>query len=173
MRGLRPSNERQGVFFLQFPRPVVDFRSEAFGASFGGIATRGVAAAIIATIIIGALFFGREVFVPIALAILLSFVLAPLVGLLQRWHIPRGLSVVSVVLLAFMSIFALGSVIATQVTELAGDLPSWPQRRSSARKAYWTLAISPTGMPITCQPRNQTQNLRQVAGTAVQFRSYL
>jgi predicted PurR-regulated permease PerM len=86
---------------------------------------RGVGAAIIATIIIGALFFGREVFVPIALAILLSFVLAPLVGLLQRWHIPRGLSVVSVVLLAFMSIFALGSVIATQVTELAGDLPRY------------------------------------------------
>jgi cold shock CspA family protein len=46
------------------------------------------------------------VFVPIALAILLSFVLAPLVGLLQRWHLPRALSVVSVVLLAFTSIFA-------------------------------------------------------------------
>jgi hypothetical protein len=61
---------------LQFPTPVVDFRSKALDASFGGIAMRGVAAAIIATIIIGALFFGREVFVPIALAILLSFVLA-------------------------------------------------------------------------------------------------
>ena len=34
--------------------------------------------------LIGALYFGREVFVPIALAILLSFVLAPLVRLLQR-----------------------------------------------------------------------------------------
>jgi predicted PurR-regulated permease PerM len=86
---------------------------------------RGVAAAVVAAIIVGTLYFGREVFVPIALAILLSFVLAPLVGLLQRWHIPRGLSVVSVVLLAFMSIFALGSVIATQVTELAGDLPRY------------------------------------------------
>ena len=118
---LRP----QGVCFLLFPRPVVDFRSKALDASFAGIGMRGVGAAIIATIIIGALFFGREVFVPIALAILLSFVLAPLVGLLQRWHIPRGLSVVSVVLLAFMSIFALGSVIATQVTELAGDLPRY------------------------------------------------
>ena len=118
---LRP----QGVCFLLFPRPVEDFRSKALDASFAGIGMRGVGAAIIATIIIGALFFGREVFVPIALAILLSFVLAPLVGLLQRWHIPRGLSVVSVVLLAFMSIFALGSVIATQVTELAGDLPRY------------------------------------------------
>lgn len=106
---------------MLFPGPA-DFRSKALDASFGRI---GVGAAIIATIIIGALFFGREVFVPIALAILLSFVLSPLVGLLQRWHIPRGLSVVSVVLLAFMSIFALGSVIATQVTELASDLPRY------------------------------------------------
>jgi predicted PurR-regulated permease PerM len=60
---------------------------------------RGVAAAVATAIIIGALYFGREVFVPIALAVLLSFVLAPLAGFLQRWHIPRGLSVISVVLL--------------------------------------------------------------------------
>jgi predicted PurR-regulated permease PerM len=80
---------------------------------------RGIASAIVAAIIIAALYFGREVFVPIALAILLSFVLAPLVRLLQRWHIPRALSVISVVLVAFATIFALGGVIATQVTELA------------------------------------------------------
>ena len=85
---------------------------------------KGVATAVVAAIIIGTLYFGREVFVPIALAILLSFVLAPLVRLLQRWRLPRGLSVVGVVL-AFVSIFALGGVIATQVTELAGDLPRY------------------------------------------------
>lgn len=85
----------------------------------------GVAGAVIAAIIIGTLYLGREVFVPIALAILLSFVLAPLVRLLQRCRMPRGLAVVAVVLLAFVSIFMLGGVIATQVTELAGDLPRY------------------------------------------------
>jgi predicted PurR-regulated permease PerM len=43
-----------------------------------------VAIALLAVIIIATLYFGREIFVPISLAILLSFVLAPLVGLLQR-----------------------------------------------------------------------------------------
>jgi predicted PurR-regulated permease PerM len=86
---------------------------------------RGLATAVIAAIIIGTLYLGREVFVPIALAVLLSFVLAPLVRLLQRWRIPRGLAVVGVVLLAFVGIFMLGGVIATQVTELAGDLPRY------------------------------------------------
>src|SRR5947207_7619437 len=86
---------------------------------------KGVAGAVIAAIIIGTLYLGREVFVPIALAILLSFVLAPLVRLLQRCRMPRGLAVVAVVLLAFVSIFMLGGLIATQVTELAGDLPRY------------------------------------------------
>ena len=59
-----------------------------------------VAIAILAVIIITTLYFGREIFVPIALAVLLSFVLAPLVGLLQRLRAPRGLAVVSVVMLS-------------------------------------------------------------------------
>ena len=85
----------------------------------------GVAAAILAALIVATLYFGREVFVPIALAILLSFVLAPLVRLLQDWRVPRALSVIGVVLLAFAIIFAIGGVIATQVNELAGDLPRY------------------------------------------------
>ena len=106
---------------------------------------RGVAAAVVTAIIIGTLYFGREIFVPIALAILLSFVLAPLVGLLQRLHIPRGLSVVSIVLLAFLSIFALGGLIATQVTQLAGDLPRYQlTMRDKIKSLRGTAATSGT-----------------------------
>jgi predicted PurR-regulated permease PerM len=105
----------------------------------------GVAAAVVTAILIGALYFGREVFVPIALAILLSFVLAPLVGLLQRAHIPRALSVISVVLFAFTSIFALGGVIATQLTELAGDLPRYEfTMREKIKSLRGTAATSGT-----------------------------
>jgi Na+-translocating ferredoxin:NAD+ oxidoreductase RnfD subunit len=67
-----------------------------------------VATAILGFMIITTLYFGREILVPIALAILLSFVLAPLVGLLQRVRVPRGLAVVSVVIIAFALIFAMG-----------------------------------------------------------------
>jgi predicted PurR-regulated permease PerM len=48
-----------------------------------------VATAILAAIIIMVLYFGREIIIPIALAILLSFVLAPLVGFLQRLRMFR------------------------------------------------------------------------------------
>jgi predicted PurR-regulated permease PerM len=82
-----------------------------------------VAIAILAVIIVTALYVGREIFVPAALAILLSFVLASPVGLLQRMRVPRAIAVVGVVLFAFAIIFALGSLIATQLNRLAGDLP--------------------------------------------------
>jgi predicted PurR-regulated permease PerM len=84
-----------------------------------------VAIAVLAAIIIMTLYFGREVIMPISLAILLSFVLAPLVTLLQRARIPRGIAVVSVVILAFAIIFAMGSLLASQLTQLAGDLPRY------------------------------------------------
>ena len=85
-----------------------------------------VATAILAVIIISMLYFGRDIFVPVALAILLSFVLAPLVGILQRIHVPRGLAVVSVVILAFSLIFAMGSLPRHATDATRGRPPALP-----------------------------------------------
>src|ERR1700694_4777114 len=95
-----------------------------------------VATAILTVIIIMMLYFGREIIIPIALAILLSFVLAPLVGLLQRLRVPRGLAVVSVVIFAFAAIFAMGSLLATQLTQLAGDLPRYQSTISEKIQSF-------------------------------------
>ena len=95
-----------------------------------------VATSILAVIIISMLYFGRDIFVPIALAILLSFVLTPLVEILQRIRIPRGLAVVSVVILAFSLIFAMGSLLATQLTQLAGDLPRYQSTISEKIQSF-------------------------------------
>jgi predicted PurR-regulated permease PerM len=84
-----------------------------------------VAVTVLAVIIVAALYLGREIFVPVALAILLSFVLAAPVELLQRCRVPRAIAVVGVVLLAFAIIFALGSLMAAQLARLAGDLPQY------------------------------------------------
>ena len=101
-------------------------RQAVAGAFWRVIADMGsVAGAVIAAIIIGALYLGREVFIPIALAILLSFALAPLVRLLQRVRLARPAAVLLVVLFAFAAIFAVGGLIASQLTELAGELPRY------------------------------------------------
>ena len=90
-----------------------------------GPASAGLGVVGMIALIIAALYVGREVFVPVALAILLSFVLAPLIRLLQKAHVPRALAVIGVVLVAFAGITALATVMATQVTQLAGDLPRY------------------------------------------------
>jgi len=95
-----------------------------------------VATAVLAFMIIATLYFGREILVPIALAILLSFVLAPLVGLLQRIRVPRGLAVVSAVIMAFALIFAMGSLLAKQLTQLAGDLPRYQSTISDKIQSF-------------------------------------
>jgi predicted PurR-regulated permease PerM len=95
-----------------------------------------VATAILAVIIVSMLYFGRDIFVPVALAILLSFVLGPLVGLLERIRVPRGLAVVSLVIIAFSMIFAVGSLLATQLTQLAGDLPSYQSTISDKIQSF-------------------------------------
>jgi len=75
--------------------------------------------------VIAALYFGREVLVPIALAMLMSFVLAPPVRALQNIYVPRTLAVIVVVLVAFGAVFGLAALMVSQVNELARELPSY------------------------------------------------
>ena len=75
--------------------------------------------------VIAILYFGREVFVPLAVAVLLTFVLAPPVRALRRWRFGRIPSIVTVVLIAFLAIFGLGMVLGEQVSHLAAALPKY------------------------------------------------
>ena len=84
----------------------------------------------VAALIIAALYFGREIFVPFALAVLLSFVLAPFVMRLRSWRIPRTISVLVVVFIGFSIIFSLGGLMVSQATRLAAKLPGYQQTLS-------------------------------------------
>jgi predicted PurR-regulated permease PerM len=84
----------------------------------------------VAALIIAALYLGREIFVPIALAVLLSFVLAPFVIRLHYWRVPRTVSVLVVVFIGFSIIFSLGGLMVSQATRLAGKLPGYQQTLS-------------------------------------------
>jgi predicted PurR-regulated permease PerM/GAF domain-containing protein len=74
---------------------------------------------------IGGLYFGRDIFVPFALAILLSFVLTPLVNFLGRWRLPRIAAVLIAVTLAFILITGVTFVVGRQLVQLANNLPSY------------------------------------------------
>lgn len=76
-------------------------------------------------IIVAGLFFTREILVPIALAILLSFVLSPLVKALQRVGLPRVLSVICAVMAAMVVVLSLAAMVVFQVNQLSADLPRY------------------------------------------------
>jgi predicted PurR-regulated permease PerM len=80
---------------------------------------------VIAVVVVGALYFGRVVFMPLALAFLFSLILTPLVALLEKIKLPRILAVllVSVVLVALVGL--LGWKTSQQVVELSSQLPTY------------------------------------------------
>ena len=94
-------------------------------APAGAPGPSGLATLAVGVTVVAALYFGHEVLVPIVLAVLLSFILAPVVGLLQRWHLGRVVPVIAAVLVALGVILALGSVVGVQLAQLATDLPRY------------------------------------------------
>ncbi len=80
---------------------------------------------IIVAAVIAALYFGHDVLVPIALAVLLSFVLTPVAVALTRLHIGRVASVLVAVAVAFAILIGLGAIIGRQVAQLGANLPEY------------------------------------------------
>jgi len=85
---------------------------------------------MIGALVVAILYFAREILVPIALAVLLSFVLAPLVRMLQRLKIPRPLAVMGAVGTAFIITFSLATMVMVEVNQLGDDLPRHARSRS-------------------------------------------
>ncbi len=80
-----------------------------------------------AMLVIAALYWGQGVLIPIVLAALLSFVLAPVADWLERWHVPRAASVILVAVLAFAALGGVVSIITNQLVSLAESLPKYQQ----------------------------------------------
>jgi len=134
---------------------MTGFQAEGFAEDKGpfngpradlGRRARAPDAIIIVAAVIAGLYFGHDVLVPIALAVLLSFVLAPVAAALARLHIGRVASVLFCVFLAFSILVGLGAVIGKQVAQLAENLP---QYQTVIAKKLETLRSSDFGKGLT------------------------
>ncbi|MCE9606994.1 MAG: AI-2E family transporter [Planctomycetia bacterium] len=77
--------------------------------------------------VIAILYFGREVLLPFALAVLLSFLLAPAVERLERWKLGRIPSVLIMVTALFLGLGVLSYVAVQQLYDLAKRLPDYKE----------------------------------------------
>jgi len=94
--------------------------------------------------IVGALYFGKEIIIPLALAALLTFLLSPLANRLQR-YVGKIVSVLMVVGMIFALTVSGGWVLTTQLMDLGARLPDYKENiRTKIRSAQL-----PTGGALT------------------------
>ncbi|MEJ0039860.1 MAG: AI-2E family transporter [Gammaproteobacteria bacterium] len=113
-------------------------------------------------IAVAVLRYAQDVFVPLALAILLTFLLAPLVDRLQGLHLNRTLAVILCVALTMFVLGGLLWVVFHQFTDLANQLPSY-RRQLRANLAGVTGALK-GGVASTAEALDQlTREFGRVA----------
>ncbi|WP_372621840.1 AI-2E family transporter [Falsiroseomonas sp.] len=86
---------------------------------------RSLPTVLVGVLAVAALHFGRELLIPITLAVLLSFVLAPVVSGLRRLWLGRVPAVLLAALLALSGVLFVAGLMATQVAELTTEMPRY------------------------------------------------
>jgi predicted PurR-regulated permease PerM len=76
-------------------------------------------------VVLALLYFGREVLVPITLAVILSLLIAPLVHLLRRFVRNQVAAVLGAVVALTLCVGGLAAVIGSQVVSMAASLPQY------------------------------------------------
>jgi predicted PurR-regulated permease PerM len=86
---------------------------------------RTLVAIAVGAIVVATLYIAQDVLIPITLAVLLSFVLSPLVDVLRRIGLWRAAAVAVSVLVALGAIGLIGTLLGSQAATLAADVPHY------------------------------------------------
>ena len=106
---------------------MADQPSRAYGRGAFQISSGlfGVLAVLTAGLIVAFLYFARDVIVPITLAVLLTFLLAPAVRVLRRWRMGRVAAVSVTVAIAFLAMLGFAAVVVQELSSLAQQIPEY------------------------------------------------
>lgn len=86
---------------------------------------RSLIVVVMSVMVVAVLYFARAILMPIALSVLLTFLLHPVVSALERRRIPRVVAVILVVVMVFSVLGAALWTMGWQVTSLAAELPRY------------------------------------------------
>jgi len=98
---------------------------------------------VTAGIIPALLYLGRSVLIPLALAIMLSFLVAPLVRALRRLRVGRTSSVLVAVVALAVSCMGVAAALGTQVLRIAESLPQYESNVQDKLKTLEEVAVGP------------------------------
>lgn len=100
---------------------------------------------VIGFLIVVVLYVAQAVLVPLALAVILSFVLAPAVRILRRAGLANTPAVLLVAVTAFAIIFSIGTLITQQVGSLVQELPRYQTTLRDKVKSLKEVAQGSSG----------------------------
>lgn len=117
---------------------------------------------VVITVIVGCLYWSRDIVIPIALAVFLTFILSPIVNALSRFGLPRVVSVLVVLAGVGVGIAGIGMLLTMQSTSLIQELP---KHRDTIRERIHTIRSS-----FSSESTKQIQSLvdevtREISGT--------
>jgi len=95
--------------------------------------------------VIAALYFTREIAIPFAFALTLTFLLTPAVKLIERLHAGRVVSVLVTALAAIAAALGIGWIVAYQLVDVASQLPHYRQNIHAKIEALHIPAAGPLG----------------------------
>ncbi len=78
-------------------------------------------------LVVAILRFAEDVLMPVAFAVLLAFLLTPLVVRLMRWKCPRALAIILTVTVTFAVIGGVGWIVTAQAIGLVRELPNYEE----------------------------------------------
>ena len=96
-----------------------------------------------AGIVLALLYLGRSVLIPLALAIMLSLLVAPLVRALRRLRIGRTSSVLVAVVALTVSCMGVAAALGTQILRIAESLPQYESNVQRKLKTLEEVTIGP------------------------------
>jgi predicted PurR-regulated permease PerM len=103
---------------------------------------------------IAALYFTREILIPFAFALTLTFLLSPVVALLQRLRTGRVVSVLTTVVVSIAVAGGIGWIIATQLVDVANQLPLYRQNIHAKIEAFH--------LPVTGQLGQAAESVKEI-----------
>ena len=124
-----PSGPVGGKQFARWQRVGEQPHLRAAMSRITGVATARalsrLLAVVVTVVVITTLYLAKTVILPLALALLFSFVLAPLVTCLERIRLPRIAAIPIVILAAGAVLGAVGWTVFVQLVEVTDDLPAY------------------------------------------------
>ena len=96
-----------------------------------------------AGVILALLYLGRSVLIPLALAIMLSLLVAPLIRALRRLRIGRAPSVLVAVAALTVSCVGIAAALGTQILHIAESLPQYESNVQRKLKTLEEVTVGP------------------------------